>query len=1016
MNNFVPLHIISGYSFLKSGLTIKKISKALKENDYFAMGLTDNAVLYGLPEFAHMMEENKKPYVLGMNIAIEDYRLSLLVQNEVGYRNLLKILQIIQEEDVSFEKIKEFTIGLVGVLETNHGAFKEEFFKEEKVSTTFSKKIASISRLFNDSFYLGIEVTSKEEIKEAKQIRLFAEEHTYSTVAFPRIRYLKKDDAIVIKIVEAIDQGITLEEKNAIGQEYFMKESDYAKIYTKEEILNTKTIAESCHFNLFEKRGNLLHYPVSDSKEHLKELTFTALKNIQKDNDEFYINRLNYELDVINSMGYADYFLLVQDYVSWAKKEGILVGAGRGSAAGSLVSYLLDITEIDPLKYDLLFERFLNPDRKTMPDIDVDFMDTRREDVIQYLRSRFGEHHIATIGTFQTIQAKQALRDIARVYQYPERHIVLLTKLMNNRDYSLGQTYRNNEKFKEIVDSDNYFKEFVSLAGKIEGLPRQAGQHAAGIIINDSPLENSIPVTIDYNDNLISQYEASYLEEQGFLKMDLLALRNLTIVDNCLQLVNKNKHANLTIKDIPYEEKEIFELISSGQNIGLFQIETMTMQKGIKILKPSNFNDIVALLALNRPGPMPYLKNYALRRDGKEKFTYLSKDLEKILSSTYGIIVYQEQINQIAVSMAGFTPGEADLFRRAISKKDKDILLSMASKFISGAKNKGYLEKVAQDVFKQIETFAEYGFNKSHSVVYAVLTCRMAYLKYHYPLEFYASLLKSSASDTKFSEYISEMKQRGLKIYQPSINHSSKSFLLDEDGLLFPLSAISGIHDAFVDEILLERENGPFTDFFDLASRMYGKGISESNMEKLIDSGALDEFKVNRASLRANTRSALQYAEINHQNDDQLSIGIALLPKPNMNLVEDDPLENLDKEYVSLGIMLSDNPLRYKKDILEEKKVIPIHEAKQGTYVTVAGIIKNKKIIRNKKGQNMAFVRIFDEDDEIEVTLFSEVYDKAVAFLDKNSIIIVKGRINERNEEISLNANEIELLEENHNG
>ena len=715
-------------------------------------------------------------------------------------------------------------------------------------------------------------------------------------------------------------------------------------------------------------------------------------------------------------MGYPDYFLLVQDYVLWAKKNDILVGPGRGSAAGSLVSYLLNITEIDPIVYNLQFERFLNPYRKTMPDIDVDFMDIRRDEVVQYMRDKYGSHNVANIVAFQTIGAKQSIRDIGRIYGIPERHISLLTKTLTNQKYTLGQSYKNLPEFKNLVDSDNYFKDIVSLAGKIEGLPRQTGQHAAGVVFNNSSMEKSLPVTIDLNDNYISQYEAIYLEEQGFLKMDFLGLRNLTTVSLCVDLINKHyPEVNLKKDEIPFDSKEIFDLISSGQTMGLFQIDTTVMAHGIKTLKPSCFEDVVALLALNRPGPMAFIKNYADRRDGKEKYRFISEGLKEVLAPTYGIIVYQEQVNKIATVMAGFTPGEADIFRRAISKKDKEKMTSYEKQFIEGSIKNGYTEKNAKEVFNHILKFANYGFNRSHSVVYAVLACRMAWLKAHYPLEFYSAILEtgSSTNEAKFSDYLNEIKRRGIKVLAPSVNISNKYFIIKDNALVFPLTSISHVNELLTDAIILERnERGPFKDFFDFATRMYGYKITETQLIKLIDAGAMDEFSPSRASMLASVRNALQFAELNYSEDGQMNLGIAAMIAPDLAQEHDDPLENLDKEYEALGIMLSSNPLDYKQDLIKSKNVTPIMDIPPYGQVSICGIIKNKKIIRTKKGASMAFIKLYDQTGEVEATIFPNLFETTNSILDRNNIIVMKGRFDGKGQDITFVANEVELLED----
>ena len=1014
---FAPLHIISGYSFLQSGLTIDRIAKNIKSNDYFGAGISDREVLYGLPEFVHSLNGIKKPYLVGEEISIEGDNLCLYVISEEGYRNLLEINVLLQKEELTLESLKKHSSGLVAILETSRGAFKEQFV--EDYDSSFNKYLLNISSIYNDNFYLGIEVTSKEEVKYANRIRKFANEFTYQCIAFPRIRYEKKDDAIVIDMVNAIANDERLEKKTAVGQEYFMKEEDYQKIYSPIELANTVKVVKQSTFDLNKKRGELLHYPVKDAKEELKNKCEARLKELGLDKENRYIERLNHELEVINSMGYADYFLIVQDYVNYAKNNDILVGPGRGSAAGSLVSFLLNITEVDPLLYDLQFERFLNPHRKTMPDIDVDFMDIKRDDMVQYMRDKYGANRVGNIVTFQTIGAKQSLRDVGRIYGYGNHHIDLLSKRLTDKKFGLRESYKYLPNFRELIDSDSFFLQIVKEAVKIEGLPRQSGLHAAGIVLDEKPLEESIPVSNILTGNYVSQYEMSYLEEQGLLKMDFLSLSNLTIIYNCLKLINsRNPGLNLRFENIPYQEKEIFNLISQGKTMGLFQIETVAMKRMISVLKPNCFNDIIALMALDRPGPMKYAVNYAKRKSGKEKVNYINKDLEEILAPTYGIILYQEQINNIATKMAGFSLADADIFRRAISKKEKEKILSSREQFVSGAIKNGFTKEVAIKTFNDILPFAEYGFNKSHSVVYAIIACRMAYLKAHYPLEFYSALLDSSAAtkDEKFNEYVSEMKSLGISMYSPSINESTDAFVIKDKGLLFPLTAIKDVNITLLEKIIQERnKNGKFKDFFNFALRMFSYKISEKQIENLISAGAFDELYSSRESMRRTIKSALQYAELNQRDDGQLSIGIDFIAPPRMNTGEDDPLENLDKEYEAIGIMLSDNPLKYKKDLLEKKNVTPIVEVKEdedSNDYTIAGIIKNKKVINTKKGQPMAFVKLFDETGDIEITIFSEQYGPLMDYIKKNNIIVARISKKEMKGEISYIAQEVSKLEE----
>ena len=1012
MNNFVPLRIVSCYSFLQSGLTMEKIQTGVSKNEYFAMGLCDKGVLFGVPSFVKASEAISKPYVIGLEISVNEDVLCVYAINENGYHHLMELSTAIQKEELTFELFKEKTSGLVGIIETIGGKFRQLFIEQDK---SFTHYLANYSKLFKDGFYLGIEVTKKEDVAYANSIRKFANEYTYDCIAFPKIRYQKKDDAIVLKIAEAIANEETLTEKKLDGQEYFMTITNYEKIYTKAEINNTKALVEKSSFDFHNKRGEQLHYPVSNSEDTLKENCFNKLKELSLDKDEQYISRLNYELETIISMGYANYFLVVQDYVSYAKSHGILVGAGRGSASGSLVSYLLDITQIDPLKYGLQFERFLNPFRKTMPDIDIDFMDIRRDEVIDYMREKYGNNRVANIVTFQTIQAKQSLRDIGRVYNFKINHIDLLSKRLTRNNLSLRESYKTLPEFRSLVDSDKYFLEIVSLASKIEGLIRQSGLHAAGIILNDSPLENALPIMVDFNGHYISQYEMGCLEEQGFLKMDFLGLRNLTTIARCVDLVNEHyPDAKLDKQNLPFEGKEVFDLISSGQTMGVFQIESSGMRHAISILKPNCFDDVVALLALFRPGPMDSIKTYANRKMGKAPITYDDESLEPVLKSTYGVLIYQEQINQIATTFAGYSMGEADMFRRVVSKKKKEEMASNKDIFIKRSIENGRDEKTATKVFGLIEKFANYGFNKSHSVGYSMIACSMAYLKAHYPLEFYAAILEtsSSANDSKFNEYVSEMKKRNIAIISPNINCSDKEFIVQDGALLYPLSAIHGVNELLINSILNERENGLFTDFFDFVSRMYKYKISEAQLTKLIDAGCFDVFAPKRASYRASIRSALQFAELSYREDGQLDLGVSSLIKPYLIEDYDDPIENLDKEYETIGIMLSDNPLHYKADILRAKKIDSISDAKRQGSAKIAGLVRSVKTISTKKGATMAFVKLADETDEIELTVFSDEYVRNIALLEKNKLIIASIKAEKRNDDIDYICNQIEPLEE----
>ncbi|HPK67715.1 MAG TPA: DNA polymerase III subunit alpha, partial [Bacilli bacterium] len=870
--SFIPLHVYTGYSFLQSGITEENFLKALKKRGFKGSGITDFNSLSGVPHFYKALKQEKLNLLAGVDFLIDDNLLSFFALNEEGYRNLLKLLFIKRTGNLTYEEVGRHKAGLAVVLAIAHSKLSSLFETERDQIPHFLLPISNLG----EHFYLGIEFGVEEDELFVAYMRDFARTHGYQTIAFPFIRYIEKKDAIVLEIAKAIRDDSELAIQELEGSEYLLTKEEIARFFTEQEIENTNRLLKLSSFRFEEKRGHLLRYQKSDditSDAYLKNKALEGLRNKIPVIGEEYLSRLNYELDVIAKMGYSDYFLIVSDYVAFAREHGISVGPGRGSAAGSLVSYALGIVSCDPIKHNLLFERFLNPERQSMPDIDIDFSDVRRSEVIDYLRSKYGRDKVANIMTIQTIGAKQALRDIGRVYKIETREIDMISKLIIDANSSLRENYRKNPAFKKLVDSDKYYLNIVSLAALIEGLPRQSGLHAAGIILNDSPLEEVLPVNVDFNGDYIAEYEMNYLEEQGFLKMDILGLRNLSIIDECLSLIRQNRGISLNYQEIPFEDKKAIRIIKEGRTMGLFQLESAGMKKAISTLEPEGFEDIVALLALFRPGPMDNIPSYARRKKKKEPIVYPSKALEEILASTYGIIVYQEQITQIVRKMADFSYGQADVFRRAISKKDSAQLSSLEQNFVAGAIKNGYSHSEAKSVFDLIYKFADYGFNRSHSLCYAVLACQMAYLKTYYTPEFYAAILGSSSgsNDTKFNETLNEVRKMGIKILNPDINRSGQTFIVKDGALIFPLFAVKGILGALVDAIIKERNNGgPFTDFFDFVARMIAYKINQNQIGKLIDAGAFDNFAISRSSLRATINSALRYGSMLYSKDGQM--------------------------------------------------------------------------------------------------------------------------------------------------
>ena len=1013
--SFIPLHVYTGYSFLQSGITEENFLKALKKRGFKGSGITDFNSLSGVPHFYKALKQEKLNLLAGVDFLIDDNLLSFFALNEEGYRNLLKLLFIKRTRNLTYEEVGRHKAGLAVILAIAHSKLSSLFETERDQIPHFLLPISNLG----EHFYLGIEFGVGEDELFVAYMRDFARTHGYQTVAFPFIRYIDKKDAIVLEIAKAIRDDSELAIQELEGREFLLTKEEIARFFTEQEIENTSRLLKLSSFRFEEKRGHLLRYQKSDditSDAYLKNKASEGLQNRIPVIGEEYLSRLNYELDVIAKMGYSDYFLIVSDYVAFAREHGISVGPGRGSAAGSLVSYALGIVSCDPIKHNLLFERFLNPERQSMPDIDIDFSDVRRSEVIDYLRSKYGRDKVANIMTIQTIGAKQALRDIGRVYKIETREIDMISKLIIDANSSLRENYRKNPAFKKLVDSDKYYLNIVSLAALIEGLPRQSGLHAAGIILNDSPLEEVLPVNVDFNGDYIAEYEMNYLEEQGFLKMDILGLRNLSIIDECLSLIRQNRGISLNYQEIPFEDKKAIRIIREGRTMGLFQLESAGMKKAISTLEPEVFEDIVALLALFRPGPMDNIPSYARRKKKKEPIIYPSKALEEILASTYGIIVYQEQITQIVRKMANFSYGQADVFRRAISKKDSAQLSSLEQNFVAGAIKNGYSHSEAKSVFDLIYKFADYGFNRSHSLCYAVLACQMAYLKTYYTPEFYAAILGSSSgsNDTKFNETLNEVRKMGIKILNPDINRSGQTFIVKDGALIFPLFAVKGILGALVDAIIKERNNGgPFTDFFDFVARMIAYKINQNQIGKLIDAGAFDNFAISRSSLRATINSALRYGSMLYSKDGQMIIDLPFSSKPRYTEAFDDPLDNLDREYEALGLMISGSPLTYKQDAIKKYPVIAISDARESQSPTmqIVGVIRTVKVINTRSGTPMAFLNIYDDSGDIDITIFAKTYALSYEFLKKKNIVRVIGYMDRKRENVFI-ANEIIALEE----
>ena len=990
--DFFPLHVYTGYSFLRSGLSLAQYVALCKKRGQTYCAISDYCSMTGFPELSKMCAKAGMTPIFGMDLPAEGFLFTVLCVDEESYLEMMASLHKQSENLLTIADIRSLEHCKI-ILDLSSAPLMEAYSSGKEAYARILRELRLPSLILGIPYLPG-------RLAYRDYIREFLQEYSYDAIAFPHVRYARREDAISLSIVEAIANDTSLLEKKLNGDQWFLDEATVSSYYSEQETHGLSLLAAQLHFTFEKKRGSLPHYPNDlglDSPTLLERNAREGLARLIPSFGKEYEQRLEMELSVINKMGYADYFLIVADYVHYAKTHGISVGPGRGSGAGSLVSYAIGIVTVDPIQYGLLFERFLNIDRLSMPDIDVDFADTRRDEVAVYLQQKYGFDRVAHIVTMQTLGAKGSLRDIGRVYGYEERHINQLCEALGNGADSLRASYKNNPTFRSLVDSDPYFLEIVSLAAKIEGLPRQAGLHAAGIVLSEKPLDEIVPVLVHPGVGLVAQYEMTHLEDQGVLKMDILGLRNLTLVDHCIDLIAQNQGIHLDYASLPYEDPEGIKLIAQGKTMGLFQLESAGMNRAIATVKPTCFTDVVAIIALFRPGPMANIPSFASRKAGKERIRYLSPKMEPILSETYGIIVYQEQIMGIATALAGFTFAQADVFRRAVSKKDAAKLQGLRESFLQGCAKQGVDSFTAEKVFDLIFKFADYGFNKSHAVSYGKLTCQMAYLKAHYPIEFYCSILDGTGSeDPKFAPLTMEAKSSGYHFALPDINKANIRYLPRGKAIMLPLNAIKGIPGNLCLRIVEEREeNGPYKDLFDFALRTKRFGLGLTTFVKLIDSGCFDEFGLTRARLRAGAEPALRYATMMAGDDGNSFLLEMDFPKPEIPNVEGNRMDDLLAERECLGFMVSGSPLEGKKEIIEEEGLHSLTYAQSIVgATTVAAIVSKAKAIVAKSGKRMAFLTLYDGDAIVEAVCFDEVYDKNLALLQKGSF--VKARLSKQ--------------------
>lgn len=943
---YIPLKVTTDYTLLKSLIKVPNLISFLSEKNIDVCGICDEN-LYGVLEFYYACKKNNIKPIVGLDVIIDDLNVYLYAMNFDGYKNLLKIHTLKEKNELILDDLSVYKDSILCIV-----PFK-------------SKELFDKLKFFNN---LYISYNNSLE-------RLNALTITSNVLYINDLKALKKDDVLFFAYLDKLrKEEVGMYEQNY----YFVPEIDLGKIDEVVSLLNLELE--------FNKKYIPKYKDNIDSSSFLHDLCFKGLtKRLNGKVPDIYLKRLNYELKIINEMGFVDYFLIVYDYVLYAKRHDILVGPGRGSAAGSLVSYSIGITEIDPLKYNLLFERFLNPERVTMPDIDVDFDALKREEIIEYVRNRYGDKNVALGLTFTTLKSKLVLREIGKLLKINDTLLDNFIKCING-NICLKDNLTN-ENIKKYLNNYNELKKLYNISMHLEGLKKNTSTHAAGVVISSTNLDEIIPIHYE-NNTLITGVTMDYLESIGLLKMDFLALKNLTTIKNILDEVGKD-----ALKNIDLNDKAVLNLFCTGKTEGIFQFETNLMRNLIRKLKPSSFNDLVASLALGRPGALEEADEYIARKNGKKEITYIHKDLEPILKDTYGIILYQEQIIAILGKIGGYSLAEADIIRRAISKKKESVINAEKEKFINGAIGKGYDRSVATLIYDLIVKFASYGFNKAHSVAYARISYDMAYLKVKYPEYFIIEMINNKDNE-KFAKLVLFLKNKGIKLEKPDVNLSHNKFYISGKELIMPLWQIKGIPENLSEKIIENRKDG-YTDFFDFVCKNK-KILNENILNTLINAEALRSFNLNERTLVENIAVALNFAEI----DDEL------IKKPVIIELDDYSDEvKRNNELESFGYFITNHPASKYQNVMK-LEMLEKYLFKNIKCVVLVNRISN---IKTKKNENMAFISASDETGTCDFTIFPKNMN-LINDLKIGDLVEINGNVSKRFDKVSIIVNNIKKV------
>ncbi|NLM51762.1 MAG: DNA polymerase III subunit alpha [Firmicutes bacterium] len=1057
---FVHLHTHTEYSLLDGACKIKQVVAKARDLGMPALAITDHGAMYGVLDFYKAAKEVGIKPIIGCEVYVasrsrfdrdphldsKQYHLVLLARNQEGYQNLMQLVTRAYSEGfyykprVDHELLQRYHRGLIALSACLAGEIPTALL-ENRDEDAYRLVQFYRETFGSENFFLELQDHGLPEQKEInpRLIQLARDTNT-PLVVTNDLHYLNREDAYAHDVLLCIQTGKTMEDKDRMrfgSDEFYLKTAEeMAALFPElpEAVDNTVEIAERCEVEFEFGKTYMPVYDIpagfKDDSEYLRKLCLDGAKKLYGDPlPEQVQERLDYELNVIKQMGYCSYFLIVWDFVNFAHNSGIPVGPGRGSAAGSIVAYCLGITNIDPLKYNLLFERFLNPERVSMPDIDIDFCYEQREKVIDYVIKKYGEDHVAQIITFGTMGARAVVRDVGRVLNMPYAEVDKIAKMIPAEpNITVAEALEKAPDLKELYEKDPKIKQLIDLSMTLEGLPRHTSIHAAAVVISQKPLVELVPLQKS-GDMMVTQFPKDPVEELGLLKMDFLGLRTLTILDEAVRLVKQTTGKEIDLQRLPLDDKKTYELLSQGDTAAVFQLESSGMRSVLRELKPSVFEDVIAVLALYRPGPMEQIPTFISNKHGLTPIQYLHPDLEPILKETYGIMVYQEQIMQVASKMAGFSLGEADLLRRAIGKKKIEILNEQREVFVQGCLAKGHSAKLANDLYDLIVKFASYGFNKSHAAAYALVSYQAAYVKAHYPTEFMAAHMTGHMFSTdKIAGYIDDCKKMGIAVLPPDINVSEKNFTVTGDRVIrYGLAAVKNVGLGAIESIIAARqEGGKFTSLRDFCSRVDLRSCNKKVLESLIKSGAFDCFGANRNQLFAildETVAAAQTMQKEKQNgqismfeilgDEEESAWLNLhdeypdLPAPSAK-------ERLAMEKEALGLYLSGHPLEEYEQVLKlYPELLTLNELSalaDGELVITAGMISNSKTIMTKAGKPMSFFTLEDMTANVEVVVFPKVYEKAKVYLENDQVVFVQGRLDHKDEEVKILAENISPL------